>query len=112
MDLLYCDFCGVPKIGLEWDREKSLGDPDAFVEVSGPTTNPEIKNWCRGTCFGIMIKIALAEEYIEEELASGEFHARSKQECIDFINNVFSDLKKEVEKTLSRTYGKQDGRNS
>tara|TARA_Y100000310_G_scaffold207460_1_gene207999 strand:- start:418 stop:774 length:357 start_codon:yes stop_codon:yes gene_type:complete len=111
MDMSRCQFCGAPSILLEWNKDKSLKDPDAFVEIAGPSLNPEIKNWCRGTCWSIIIKVALSEEHIEEEITKGEFHSRPKQDCIDFINNVFDDLRKDIKKTLSHTYEDRNERN-
>jgi hypothetical protein len=108
MDMNNCQFCGAPSMLLEWNKDKSLKDPDAFVEIAGPTINPEIKNWCRGTCWGIIIKIALTREYMEEEINKGAFHSRSKEDCVDFLNKVFDDLQEDVKKTLSHTY---EGRN-
>jgi len=97
---------------LEWNKARSLKDSDAFVEIAGPSLNPEIKNWCRGTCWSIIIKIALAEEHIAEEITLGEFHSRPRQDCIDFINNVFDDLRKDIKKTLSHIYEDRSERNS
>ena len=108
MDMSHCQFCGAPSILLQRNKGKTLKDPDAFTETAGPSINPEIKNWCRGICWSIIIKIALAQEQIEEEITGGEFHSRSQQECIDFINNVFDDLRSDVKKTLSHTYGQRD----
>jgi hypothetical protein len=110
MEMSNCQFCGAPSVLLQWDKSKALNDADAFVELSGPTKNPEIKEWCRGTCWSIVIKVALAQECISEEIASGEFHSRPKQDCIDFINNVFDDLQKDIKKTLSHTYGEKHER--
>lgn len=57
-----------PKRGGKVIKMKRNGCNRIYYEHDGPNTNPKVKNWCHGRCYGLLADLDILVDVIAEEL--------------------------------------------